>query len=192
MKTTNNGNVITKFMQTAFSTPTYSQSESNYLPRFPDPTAKLYVRNPTVNNSPYCNKSITGINSTLYGNYQPTDKQMNTSMQCVQITTTDPELQQLADKINKKSTELSNLQNNLVNKTMTVNQQQQLNEIILGRQFKEIDTVKSGQKKLKQSVVSAQNIKNDSNIVVLRENQSYTLWSVLAISIALISIHVIR
>jgi hypothetical protein len=79
-----------------------------------------------------------------------------------------------------------------MNKTMTVNQQEQLNEIILGRQFKEIDTIQSVQKTMKQNAVSAQNIKNDSNIVVLRENQSYTLWSVLAISIALISIHVIR
>ena len=45
---------------------------------------------------------------------------------------------------------------------------------------------------MKQNAISAQNIKNDSNIVVLQENQSYTLWSILAISIALISIHVIR
>ena len=192
MKTTTNGNVIAKFMQTAFSTPTYSQSETNYLPRYPDPNSQLYVRNPTVNNSPYCNKSITGIGSGLYGNYQTSDSQMNTNMQCVKLTTTDPELQQLAQRINTLSSQLVTTQNNLMSKTMTVNQQEQLNEIILGRQFKEIDTVEAVQKKAKQNAVSAQNIKNDTNIVVLRENQSYTLWSVLAISIALISIHVIR
>ena len=192
MKTTSNGNVIAKFMQTAFSTPTYSQSGSNYLARYPDPNSQLYVRNPTVNNSPYCNKSITGINSTLYSNYQTIDTPMNSSMKCVKLTTTDPELQQLAQQINALSSQLVTTQNNLMNKTMTVNQQEQLNEIILGRQFKEIDTVEAVQKKAKQNAVSAQNIKNDTNIVVLRENQSYTLWSVLAISIALISIHVIR
>jgi len=192
MLNTNSGNTVFKFMQTAFATPTYSQTESNYLPRFPNPNAKLYLRNPTVNNSPYCNKSITGINSSLYGNYQTTDTPMNSSMQCVNITTTDSTLNNLAKIINAKSSQLTNVQNNLMNKTMTVNQQEQLNEIILGRQFKEIDTVQSVQKKMKQNAVSAQNIKNDSNIVVLRENQSYTLWSVLAISIALISIHVIR
>ena len=183
---------VTKFMQTAFGTPTYSQSETNYLPRYPDPNSQLYVRNPTVNNSPYCNKSITDINSSLYSNYQTTGSPMNSSMQCVNITTTDSTLNKLAKKINTKSAQLTNVQNNLMNKTMTVNQQEQLNEIILGRQFKEIDNIQSAQKTMKQNAVSAQNIKNDSNIVVLRENQSYTLWSVLAISIALISIHVIR
>lgn len=185
-----------KFMQSAFSTPTYSQSASNYLARFPtsipNTQAQLYVRNPTVNNSPYCNKSITGINSTLYSLYQPSGSQMTPNMKCVQITTTDPELQPLAQQINALSSQLVTMQNNLMNKTMTVNQQEQLNEIILGRQFKEIDSVQSVQTKAKQNAISAQNIKNDSNIVVLRENQSYTLWSVLAISIALISIHVIR
>jgi hypothetical protein len=189
---TNNGNVVFKFMQSAFATPTYGQSSSNYLPRFPNPNAQFYLMNPTVNNSPYCNKSITDINSSLYSNYQTTGTPMNSSMQCVNITTTDSTLNNLAKIINAKSSQLTNVQNNLMNKTMTVNQQEQLNEIILGRQFKEIDTVQSVQKKMKQNAVSAQNIKNDSNIVVLRENQSYTLWSVLAISIALISIHVIR
>jgi len=181
-----------KFMQSAFATPTYSQSASNYLPRFPSPNAQFYLRNPTVNNSPYCNKSITGINTSLYSNYQTADTPMNTSMQCINITTTDSTLNELSKKINVKSVQLTNLQNNLMNKTMTVNQQEQLNEIILGRQFKEIDTIESKQQKMKQNAISAQNIKNDSNIVVLQENQSYTLWSVLAISIALISIHVIR
>lgn len=181
-----------KFMQSAFATPTYSQSASNYLPRFPSSNAQFYLRNPTVNNSPYCNKSITGINSSLYSNYQTADTPMNTSMQCINITTTDSTLNELAKKINVKSLQLTNLQNNLMNKTMTVNQQEQLNEIILGRQFKEIDTIDSKQQKMKQNAISAQNIKNDSNIVVLQENQSYTLWSVLAISIVLISIHVIR
>ena len=181
-----------KFMQSAFATPTYSQSASNYLPRFPSSNAQFYLRNPTVNNSPYCNKSITGINTSLYSNYQTTDTPMNSSMQCINITTTDSTLNELVKKINVKSLQLTNLQNNLMNKTMTVNQQEQLNEIILGRQFKEIDTIESKQQKMKQNAISAQNIKNDSNIVVLQENQSYTLWSVLAISIALISIHVIR
>ena len=192
MLSINNGNTVTKFMQSAFATPTYEQSDANYLARFPNPNAQLYIRNPTVNNSPYCNKSINDVNSSLYRYYQTTDSPMNSSMQCVQITTTDPKLQKLANKINKKYLKLSSLQNNLVNKTMTVNQQEQLNEIILGRQFKEIDTAEDVQKQFKQNAVSSQNIKNDSNIVVLRENQSYTLWSVLAISIALISIHVIR
>jgi hypothetical protein len=182
---------VTKFMQTAFGTPTYSQSSSNYLPRFPNPNAQLYLRNPTVNNSPYCNKSITGINSGLYSNYQ-TNGQMDSNMQCVQINTTDPLLQKLSGEINNLSSTIDKKQKELMKKTMTVNQQEKLNEIILGRQFKEIDTVEAVQKKFKQSVVNAQNIKNDSNITVLRENQSYTLWSVLAISIAMISIHVIR
>jgi len=188
---TNNNSVYTKFMQTAFGTPTYSQSASNYLARFPNPNAQLYLRNPTVNNSPYCNKSITGINSGLYSMYQ-TNGQMDSNMQCVQINTTDPYLQKLSGEINNLSTTIDKKQKELMKKTMTVNQQEKLNEIILGRQFKEIDTVETVQKQFKQSVVNAQNIKNDSNIVVLRENQSYTLWSVLAISIALISIHVIR
>jgi hypothetical protein len=191
MLSTNNGNVLTKFMQTAFATPTYGQSSSNYLPRFPNPNAQFYLRNPTVNNSPYCNKSITGINTGLTSNYQ-TNGQMNTNMQCVQITTTDPQLKALGQQINNLSGKISTMQNNLMNKTMTVTQQQQLNEIVLGRQFKEIDTVEAVQKQSKQNAINAQNIKNDSNIVVLRENQSYTLWSVLAITIALISIHVIR
>jgi hypothetical protein len=185
------GLTLTKYMLTAFGTPTYSQSSSNYLPRFPNPNAQFYLRNPTVNNSPYCNKSITGINTGLSSNYQ-TNGQMNTNMQCVQITTTDPQLKALGQQINNLSGQISTMQTKLMKKTMTVNQQQQLNEIVLGRQFKEIDAVQAVQKQSKQNAVNAQNIKNDSNIVVLRENQSYTLWSVLAISIALISIHVIR
>lgn len=188
---TNNNSVLTKFMQTAFGTPTYSQSSSNYLPRYPNPNAQFYLRNPTVNNSPYCNKSITGINTGLTSNYQ-TNGQMNANMQCVQITTTDPQLKALGQQINNLSGQINTIQTNLMKKTMTVTQQQQLNEIVLGRQFKEIDAVQAVQKQSKQNAVNAQNIKNDSNIVVLRENQSYTLWSVLAISIALISIHVIR
>lgn len=182
----------TKFMQTAFATPTYSQTESNYLSRFPNPNAQLYVRNPTVNNSPYCNKSITGINTGLNSMYQTTNTPMDSNMRCVQINTTDPYLQDLSVQINNLSSTIDKKQKELMKKTMTVNQQEKLNEIILGRQFKEIDTAETVQKQFKQSVVNAQNIKNDSNIVVLRENQSYTLWSVLAISIAMISIHVIR
>ena len=67
-----------------------------------------------------------------------------------------------------------------------------MSKLNLLEQFKEINAVQAVQKQSKQNAVNAQNIKNDSNITVLRENQSYTLWSVLAISIALISIHVIR
>jgi hypothetical protein len=187
-----NGNSYFKFMQTAFATPTYSYSDSNYLARYPNANAQLYLRNPTVNNSPYCNKSITGVNSSLYSNYKTSATPMNSSNKCVTIKTKNRTLEMLDVSLNNLSTQLSNMQNNLMKKTMTINQQEQLNEIILGRQFKEINAVQAVQKQFKQNAVNAQNIKNDSNIVVLRENQSYTLWSVLAISIALISIHVIR
>jgi len=191
MVNANTENPLFKFMKTAFSTPTFSQSASNYLPRYPKANAQLFVRNPTVNNSPYCNKSITGIGSGLYSFYQ-TNGLMDTSMQCVKINTTDRELQMLSNEINNLTTQINTIQKNLLEKNLTVNQQEKLNEIVLGRQFKEIDAVEAVQKQSKQNAINAQNIKNDSNIVVLRENQSYTLWSVLAISIALISIHVIR
>jgi len=191
MVNANTENPLFKFMKTAFSTPTFSQSASNYLPRYPKANAQLFVRNPTVNNSPYCNKSITGIGSGLYSFYQ-TNGLMDASMQCVKINTTDSELQLLDISLNILTTQINNIQKNLLEKNLTVNQQEKLNEIVLGRQFKEIDAVEAVQKQSKQNAINAQNIKNDSNIVVLRENQSYTLWSVLAISIALISIHVIR
>jgi uncharacterized membrane protein len=117
---------------------------------------------------------------------------MNTSMQCVQLTTTNNELNNLSNQINNLSRQIKTQIANLQNKTLTVNQQQQLNEIVLNTQFKKINEAQNTEKQYQQSSVNAKNIKNDSELVVLKENQSFILWSVLAISVALITIHVIR
>ena len=188
---TNTQIAATKFMSTAFASP-FTSTGSNYIPRIPNPNSQLYVRNPTVNNSQYCNKNITNVNSGFYNDYQTNNTPMNTSMQCVQLTTTNNELNNLSNQINNLSRQIKTQIANLQNKTLTVNQQQQLNEIVLNTQFKKINEAQNKEKQYQQSSVNAKNIKNDSELVVLKENQSFILWSVLAISVALITIHVIR
>lgn len=188
---TNTQTTATKFMSTAFATP-FTSSSSGFIPRIPDSNSQLYIRNPTVSNSQYCNKSITDIDSQFYSNYSTNNTPMNMNMQCVQLTTTNNELESLSNQINTLSNQIKRQINNLQNKTLTVNQQQQLNQIVLNTQFQNIDKVQQSEEKYQQSSINATNIKNDSQIVVLKENQSFILWSVLAISIALITIHVIR
>jgi seryl-tRNA synthetase len=117
---------------------------------------------------------------------------MNMDMRCVQLTTTNNELNNLSNQINTLSNQIKSQISRLQNKTLTVNQQQQLNEIVLNTQFKNIDKVQNSVTQYQESSVNARNIKNDSQLVVLKENQSFILWSVLAISVALITIHVIR
>lgn len=178
----------TKFMSNAFATPfTYGS-----YPRYPNTNSQLYIRHPTVSNSQYTNKNIFNINSGLYNNYQTNNTPMNYNIKSVQLTTTNIELDNLSNQINSKMSQITRQINNLQNKTLTVNQQQQLNAIVLNTQFKKIDEVQNSEKQYQQSVVNANNIKNDSDLVVLKENQNFILWSVLAISIALITIHVIR
>ena len=203
----------TKFMSKAFATP----FTNGTYPRFPNSNSQLYIRNPTVNNSQYCNKSITGINSGLYNNYKTKNTPMDANMQCVKLTTTNgngngntngtsatttesftnanvnsQELNDLSNQINTLASKISKQLTSLQNKTLTVNQQQQLNEIVLNKQFRKIDEHQNREKQYQKADVTARNIKNDSDLIVLKENQGFILWSVLAISVALITIHVIR
>jgi len=188
----------TTFMSTAFATPFSTSFTSSggvdYIPRIPNPNAKLFIRNPTVNNSQYCNKNITGINSGVYGNYIQ-GASMDDTYQCISITTSsqaNEELRSLSNQIDIMGQKINKQISKLKNKTLTVNQQEQLNEIILNAHFEQIDKMQNTEKEYQQSVVNANNIKQDSDLVVLMENQSFILWSVLAISVALITIHIIR
>jgi hypothetical protein len=188
---TNTQTTATKFMSTAFATP-FTSSNSSYIPRYPDPNSQLYIRNPTVINSQFCNKDINDTTTLSYNNYPTNNTPMNMDMRCVQLTTTNNELNNLSNQINTLSNQIKSQISRLQNKTLTVNQQQQLNEIVLNTQFKNIDKVQNSVTQYQESSVNARNIKNDSQLVVLKENQSFILWSVLAISVALITIHVIR
>ena len=88
---------------------------------------------------------------------------------------------------------MSNQINNLTNQFETGNQQleqqSQTNSQSLNNYIKDI---KSTNKKIRGFNTNVDNILQDSDIVVLKQNYDYLFWSILAVTTVIISMNIIK
>jgi len=151
---------------------------------------------PIINNSASCSKNVDAIDSITWENYAKTGINMSENTICglekatqnenIDRDTLKIQLASIADEIVNKITYLESLNVNL-NNQMGIDKKvldQNLRKYqLLSKQYNQYNT---------SEATNINGILSDSDIVVLQENYSYLFWSILAITIVVITINAIR
>ena len=153
----------------------------------------LYVRNPTVNNSSTCNKSINPIDSIMWGSYINSEKEMTPETSCGLAKLNKShniDLDALRTKIADIASQVVNKTNDLeaTNTNLNVEMQSYRSNLLKNLdQYKLVNDIFS---KYKSSYsVNMNGILSESDMLVLQENYSYMFWSILAIAFVIITIN---
>lgn len=160
------------------------------------PIADVYVRGKTVRNPPFGgSRNVNSIDSVEYQRY----KKMTTipsSVGLANITSAQKQqLESLQRRLNTLSTRLVNLTGNFSNGENLVNNRITRNtETIEGFRNND-DNYLTQLKEIRQEIrnfdmKNMENILDDSNIIVLKENYTYLLWSILAVGTVIMTMNI--
>jgi hypothetical protein len=162
----------------------------------PQENLLLLIRDPSINSSDSCNKTIKNIDSLQWSKYVNNGAKMSPDDKCGLATELDDlkklldelkgKLAVLAEKITEKMEYLRAENKNLNNK-MKTDQIQMTDDLTTYKQINE---------KLKNyKVETYENINgmlNDTDAIVLQENYQYIFWSILAIGLVIITMNNVR
>jgi hypothetical protein len=150
----------------------------------------LYVRNQIPLTPPIGVKNTTNnIDTVLYQNYI-NGGAIGQSYGLANATSAQQQqLQQLQTNLNLLSNQINNLTNQFETGTQQLEQQSQTNSQGLNNY---ITDIKKTNKKIKAFNTNADNILQDSDIVVLKQNYDYLFWSILAVTTVIISMNIIK
>jgi hypothetical protein len=151
---------------------------------------------PVINNNSSCTKRVKTIDSLEWDKYLKTGVPMSKNTVCglEKATQNDNinrdairmQLVALADEIVNKITYLESLNSSM-------NNQMGIDKTVLDDNLKKYKALSKQYSQYKTvDAVNINGILSDSDIVVLQENYSYLFWSILAIAIVVITIHIIR
>ena len=150
----------------------------------------LYVRNQIPQTPPVgVSTNTNNIDTVLYQNY------INGGAigESYGISNAAPaqkqQLQQLQTQLNLLSNQINNLTNQFETGNQQLEQQSQTNSQSLNNYIKDI---KNTNKKIRGFNTNVDNILQDSDIVVLKQNYDYLFWSILAVTTLIISMNIIK
>lgn len=160
-----------------------------------------YVRTPSLLTTPIgISNNITSIDSIQYQNYKNSGKDVGSTYGLANATSVQKQqLEQMQGRLNMLSDQLVSLTGKFSNHDNEVNNRITINSnTIEGFDNRQdyLTQLKEIRKKIKNETnnysVNTDNILNDSNINVLKENYRYILWSIAAIGTVIISMNVIK
>ena len=150
----------------------------------------LYTRNPKLINKPIgVPDTIVNIDSVSYQNYNTNGETISSSYGFSNVNSTQKkELQQLQTRLNQISQQLVNDTGKNSSNNNKVETQTQNNINGMAQYLKDYNSINE------QSihVDSTENILNDSDIVVLKENYTYLFWSILAVGTILVTMNIAK
>jgi archaellum component FlaC len=100
------------------------------------------------------------------------------------------QLQQMQTKMNLLSNQINNLTNQFSSGGQQVQQQSQTNLQEINNYVKDIK--KTNKKIQNYNSLNYENILQDSDIVVLKQNYDYLFWSIIAITTVIISMNIVK
>ena len=181
--------------------------------RQPNSTLTLGVKKPSINGTS-CSDEMIGIDSVQYDNYIKGDN-MSSDIRCDGNITNEVNQnglanlekqladisQQIADKVNKLSTNNTNANNTMTSEKEKMNDNlkmyyevQKKMKFILDKNSKiKKDNIKNNN--MVEGMVNMQDLNamlSDSDLVVLQNNYQYILWSILAIGIVGVTIKTLK
>ena len=149
-----------------------------------------------VNSDNSCSKDIINIDSIQWGNYKQTGNEMSPSTKCglgTAIQADQSSANELGYQLEIMSARIIWLINYLESLDSSIIAQTGINKASLDdmlTQYKSYNSIFSQYKS--NEVKNINGILTDSNIVATHENYSYILWSVLAISVIIVTVSLIR
>jgi hypothetical protein len=157
----------------------------------------LGVRNPKLKGSTTCNNKIIDVDTIQYSNYIK-GGQMTPDTKCNKSVISeenraklDTIRTQLADVAQTISTKMQNLQekDNKIYEKMNMNAQQFKKDLekynALNAKLRQNLDIREGMK----NMTDLQGMLTDSDLIVLQENYSYILWSILAVGVLTVTLN---
>ena len=148
----------------------------------------------SIKNNASCSKKIENIDSFQWGNYPNSGSKMTPGTQCGLSKVIAPDNQSLdqirsrlvdvAEKLVEKITYLETM-------NIDLNNQMGIDKNVLKQNLQQYKDVVTKYKK-SFDMTNINGIMADSDIVVLKENYTYVFWSILAISVVIIAMNLLR
>lgn len=159
---------------------------SNNLDTVEDST--LYIRDKKPLNVPDgINPKVFNVNSIAYNNYNNTKQNPVNGGLANFIAPQKSELSNVQKQINSLSNELGNNVDSIQARVLKPIEGFEGSKLFYDN-IKEIDSNKKKIERLEKNMPNVDNMLNDTNIVVLQENYSYLLWSILALATVIIGV----
>lgn len=155
-----------------------------------NPTVDLYVRNQIPLTPPIGVKNTTNnIDTVLYQNYINGGAIGESYGLANASSAQKQQLQQLQTNLNLLSNQINGLTNQFETGNQQLEQQSQANSQGLNNY---ITDIKKTNKKIKAFNTNVDNVLQDSDIIVLKQNYDYLFWSILAVTTVIISMNIIK
>ena len=155
-----------------------------------NPSVNLYVRNQIPQTPPVgVSTNTNNIDTVLYQNYINGGAIGESYGLANASSAQKQQLQQLQTQLNLLSNQINNLTNQFETGNQQLEQQSQTNSQSLNNYIKDI---KNTNKKIRGFNTNVDNILQDSDIVVLKQNYDYLFWSILAVTTVIISMNIIK
>jgi seryl-tRNA synthetase len=155
-----------------------------------NPNVDLYIRNQMPQTPPVGVSSNTNnIDTVLYQNYVNGGAIGQSYGLANASSAQQQQLQQLQTNLNLLSNQINGLTNQFETGNQQLEQQSQANSQGLNNYIADI---KKTNKKIKTFNTNVDNVLQDSDIVVLKQNYDYLFWSILAVTTVIISMNIIK
>jgi len=166
----------------------------DYEGKLSEYTSDMIGENMSIKNNASCSKKIENIDSFQWGNYPNSGSKMTPDTQCGLSRVIAPDNQSLdqirsrlvdvAEKLVQKITYLETM-------NIDLNNQMGIDKNVLTQNLQQYKDVVAKYKK-SFDVTNINGIMADSDIVVLKENYTYVFWTILAISVVIIAMNLLR
>ena len=155
-----------------------------------NPNVDLYIRNQIPQTPPVgVSTNTNNIDTVLYQNYV-NGGAIGQSYGLANATSAQQQqLQQLQTNLNLLSNQINGLTNQFETGNQQLEQQSQANSQGLTNYINDIEKTN---KKIKAFNTNVDNVLQDSDIIVLKQNYDYLFWSILAVTTVIISMNIIK
>jgi len=162
--------------------------------KIPSETTDLYTRNKIVGRLPLgVSSKIQNIDSSQYQNYISSGEEVGEDMNSLKVNSVQKaRLEQLQQKLKLLANNIVKLNGTLSLNDIKVTSQSAIDSLQLGKYFVEYKITDKKIDDFNSDInTNAQNILNDSDIIVLQENYRYMLWSILAVGTVVLSMNIV-
>jgi len=150
----------------------------------------FYYRNPRIQTAPGSTKNISTIDSIQWHNYKNTGKPVSSDSFSRNGIVQRQELDQLTGRLNLLAQQITDKTNQLLSKNIHVGDQLLANKTAFNTAAGDFTAITSLDQTAKINNINE--IVKDTDIVTLRENYRYIMWTILAIGVVSISMNVLK
>lgn len=151
-----------------------------------------YVRRPNITNDKTCSKELVNIDSVQWEKYKKSNNPMTPTEKCgIDYTNNFQKnlLKDMEDQLNVLASKIQEKTNELKDKSYTINKQIKTNKQNFDVSAKEYLNIEETKKRTNDNL---ENMVQDTDILVLYENERYLFWSILSVATIALTINFIK